>query len=116
MAQRVCHALPPGPGRDVQELPGAADDSVAVRWTTVSMADLERPPTKRPVFAGASLRSVRTVDNLQRLLDGRPAGHPPAGLLRTQTLSPSTSEVRADEDVRSTSCCAAARRHCRGAD
>lgn len=57
------------------------------------MADLEQPPSTRPVIAGASLRSVRTVDNLQRLLDGRPAGKSPVGLLRTQTLSRSLSEV-----------------------
>ena len=31
----------------------------------ITMADLERPPTRRPVVAGASLRSIRTVDNLQ---------------------------------------------------
>lgn len=79
----------------MQEQPGTTGDSIAVRWTAVSMADLERPPSTRPVVAGPSLRSVRTVDNLQRLLEGRPAGMPPLGLLRTQALPVSPSEVRA---------------------
>ena len=78
----------------LQGQPGTTGDSIAVRWTVIPTADLERPPSTRPVVAGPSLRSVRTVDNLQRLLDGRPAGVPPAGLLRTHTLPTSPSEVR----------------------